>query len=67
MSQYAVSGRYQTRDGYQQFVKTVTAPNAEVARERVYSRLGSEHGLKRTQVELDDAEPAEEADAEVGA
>ncbi|MFB6280447.1 MAG: 50S ribosomal protein L18Ae [Haloferacaceae archaeon] len=65
MSQYAVSGRYQTRDGYQEFAKTVTAPNPEVARERVYSRLGSEHGLKRTQVELSDAEAV--ADGEVSA
>jgi large subunit ribosomal protein LX len=65
MSQYAVSGRYQTRDGYQSFTKTVTAENADVAAERVYSRLGSEHGLKRTQVDLDGAEPVE--DEEVAA
>ncbi|MFB6080931.1 MAG: 50S ribosomal protein L18Ae [Haloferacaceae archaeon] len=52
MSQFAVSGRYQTRDGYQEFTKTVTAPNDEVARDRVYALLGSEHGLKRIQVEL---------------
>ncbi|MFB6302672.1 MAG: 50S ribosomal protein L18Ae [Haloferacaceae archaeon] len=62
MSQFAVSGRYQTRSGYQTFTKTVTAPNAEVARERVYSRLGSEHGLKRAQVELADVEEAGDAE-----
>ena len=55
MSQFAVSGRYQTRDGYQEFTKTVSAPNDAVARDRVYALLGSEHGLKRTQVELGDA------------
>ncbi|MFB6161076.1 MAG: 50S ribosomal protein L18Ae [Haloferacaceae archaeon] len=54
MSRYTVSGRYQARDGYQSFTKTVDAPNDEVARERVYATLGSEHGLKRTQVELDE-------------
>ncbi|MFB6305308.1 MAG: 50S ribosomal protein L18Ae [Haloferacaceae archaeon] len=52
MSQFSVDGRFQTRDGYQEFTKTVEAPNADVARERVYSRLGSEHGLKRTQIDL---------------
>ncbi|MFB6157794.1 MAG: 50S ribosomal protein L18Ae [Haloferacaceae archaeon] len=55
MNQFSVSGRFQTRNGYQEFTKTVEAPNAEVAHERVYARLGSEHGLKRTQIELADA------------
>lgn len=54
MSEYTVSGRFQGRNGYRQFTKTVEAPNENVARERIYSQFGSEHGLKRTQVELDD-------------
>jgi large subunit ribosomal protein LX len=58
---FRVSGRYQARDGHQPFVKTVEAPNADVALEHVYSRLGSEHGLRRTQIDLDDPEPEEAA------
>jgi large subunit ribosomal protein LX len=54
MSQYVVSGRFQARDGDQQFNKTVEAPNENVARERIYSQLGSEHGLKRTQIQIDE-------------
>ncbi len=54
MSQYVVSGRFQGRDGYQQFTKSVDAPNENVARERIYSQIGSEHGLKRTQIELEE-------------
>jgi large subunit ribosomal protein LX len=54
MSQYVVSGRFQARDGDQQFNKAVEAPNENVARERIYSQLGSEHGLKRTQIQIDE-------------
>jgi large subunit ribosomal protein LX len=54
MSQYVVSGRFQARDGDQQFSKSVEAPNENVARERIYSQLGSEHGLKRTQIAIDE-------------
>jgi large subunit ribosomal protein LX len=60
MNQFVVSGRYRTRDGHQAFTRTVEAPNADVARERIYSRLGSEHGLKRPEIELDSVETATE-------
>ena len=53
MSEFAVSGRFQSRDGYSNFEKVVDAPNDDVARERVYANLGSEHGLKRTQIDID--------------
>jgi large subunit ribosomal protein LX len=56
MDQYVVSGRFQSRDGLQPFRKTVEAPNEAVARDRVYSQLGSQHALKRAQIHLDDVE-----------
>lgn len=56
MSEYAVSGRFQSRDGWSTFEKTVEAPNENVARDRVYAKIGSEHGLKRTQIEVDEVE-----------
>jgi large subunit ribosomal protein LX len=52
MSVFTVSGRYQARDGWQQFEIDVDAPNETVARERVYADLGSQHALKRTQIDL---------------
>ena len=50
MSQFTVSGRFQMRDGFQEFTKSIEAPNDSVAREHVLSQLGSEHNLKRTQI-----------------
>jgi large subunit ribosomal protein LX len=63
MSEYAVSGRFQSRDGYSQFDTVVEAPNENVARERVYANIGSQHGLKRTQIEIDDVAAAAEVTA----
>ncbi|MFB6092444.1 MAG: 50S ribosomal protein L18Ae [Haloquadratum sp.] len=54
MSQFVVSGRFQSRDGYNEFETDVEAPNADVARERVYANIGSQHNLKRTQIEIDE-------------
>ncbi|MGM0591781.1 MAG: 50S ribosomal protein L18Ae [Halobacteriota archaeon] len=58
MSQFTVSGRFQSPHGYRTFTKVIEAPNERVAREHVLSRMGSEHGLKRTQVELEDVTAA---------
>ena len=52
METYSVSGRFRTRDGWQAFEKRVEAPNEDVAMEHVYAAFGSEHGLKRTQVDV---------------
>ncbi|MEF8779301.1 MAG: 50S ribosomal protein L18Ae [Haloferacaceae archaeon] len=54
MDQFVVSGRFQTREGKQPFERTVDAENESVAREHVLSQFGSEHGLKRTQVAVED-------------
>ena len=56
MSEFTVRGQFQARDGHQSFERTVEAPNENVARERTYAAFGSEHGLKRTQVELSEVE-----------
>lgn len=56
MSEYTVRGTFQAREGNQPFEKTVDAPNADVARDRVYAAFGSEHGLKRTQVEVQEVD-----------
>ena len=54
MSEFTVRGTFQSRDGRQSFEKTVEAPNESVARDRIYANLGSDHGLKRTQVDLEE-------------
>jgi large subunit ribosomal protein LX len=53
MSQFTVSGRFQSREGWRSFAKEVEAPNENVAREFTFSRFGSEHGLKRNQVRIE--------------
>ncbi len=56
MSTFTVRGRYQSRDGWSPFESAVEAPNEAVARERTYANLGSQHGLKRRQIELEEVE-----------
>jgi large subunit ribosomal protein LX len=58
MSQFTVSGRFQTRTGTKAFTKEIEAPNENVAREHTYAKIGSEHGLKRTQVEINEVTAA---------
>jgi large subunit ribosomal protein LX len=53
MVQFAVSGQFRSRDGFNEFTTDVEAPNENVARERVYANIGSQHGLKRTQIKID--------------
>ena len=52
MSEFTVTGSFQARDGWQDFEKTIEAPNENVAEDRAYAEFGSKHGLKRTQVEI---------------
>ncbi len=56
MSTYTVSGSWDARDGWQRFEKRVDAENEDVATEHVYAEFGSKHGLKRTQVEIEEVE-----------
>ena len=52
MDEYTVTGKWNARDGWQTFEKSVEAENDDVAAEYVYSDFGSKHGLQRTQVEI---------------
>ncbi len=56
MSQYTVTGKFQARDGWQEFESTVDAENENVAQEHTYANFGSQHGLKRTQIEIEGVE-----------
>jgi len=52
MSEFTVTGSFKARDGWQEFEKTIEAPNEDVAEDRAYAEFGSKHGLKRTQVDI---------------
>jgi large subunit ribosomal protein LX len=54
MSEYTVTGRWKTPDGWQIFEKTVEAENENVAEERTFAEFGSRHGLTRTQIEIEE-------------
>ncbi|MFB6180041.1 MAG: 50S ribosomal protein L18Ae [Halorientalis sp.] len=54
MTEFTVSGRWQARDGWETFEKTIEAENEDVATEYTYAEFGSKHGLKRTQVEVEE-------------
>jgi large subunit ribosomal protein LX len=56
MSEFTVRGRFQARDGWQDFETSVEADNEDVARERTYANFGGRHNLKRTQVEVEEVE-----------
>ena len=58
MSEFTVRGKFQARGGWSEFTKTVEAPNESVARDHVFSQIGSEHGLNRTQIELEEVTAA---------
>lgn len=56
MSQFTVNGKFQARGGWQDFESTVDAENEDVAEERTYANLGSQHGLKRPQIRIEGVE-----------
>jgi large subunit ribosomal protein LX len=58
MSTYTVSGRFHSRDGFQPFIKNVDAASESLARERIYTLVGSQHSRKRTQIEIDEVSAA---------
>jgi large subunit ribosomal protein LX len=53
MSEFTVTGQWKARDGWQSFEKEIDAENENVAREHILAEFGSQHGLKRTQVEIE--------------
>jgi large subunit ribosomal protein LX len=52
MSEFTVSGEFQSREGWSPFETTVEAENESVAEERAYATLGGRHGLKRPRIEI---------------
>jgi large subunit ribosomal protein LX len=56
MGEYTIRGRFMARDGWAEFEKRADAPNEDIAVDRVYAKLGSDHGLKRTQIDISEVE-----------
>jgi large subunit ribosomal protein LX len=56
MSEFTVRGKFQARDGWQEFETSIDAENENVAEERTYTNFGSYHGVKRTELEVEEVE-----------
>lgn len=54
MSAFTIRGEFRGRTAPRTFTKEIEAVNENVAREHLLSQFGSEHGLKRTQVTIQD-------------
>ncbi len=57
MSEYIINGRFRTErvgKNWRPFSKAVVSQTENNARELVYSLLGSEHGLKRNLIMIDE-------------
>jgi large subunit ribosomal protein LX len=56
MTEFTVRGKWQTPDGWQSFETELSAENEDVAEEHTYADFGSRHGLKRSQVDVEEVE-----------
>ncbi len=56
MSAFTIRGRFKTRDGWSPFETTVDGENENVAEEHAYATLGSRHGLKRSDIDIEEVE-----------
>ncbi len=57
MSEFIINGKFRTErigKNWRPFSKVVKSQNENNARELVYSLLGSEHGLKRNLIKIDE-------------
>ncbi len=52
MTAYRITGRFRMGRGWQAFAKEVAAPDEPGARERLLSVLGSQHGVARKYIEI---------------
>ncbi len=53
MENYIISGRFKAGNSWEKFTKKVTSQNEKNAEGKVYSLIGSEHGLKRNLIKLE--------------
>ncbi len=63
MSEFVVNGRFRIErigKNWRSFSKVVESENENNAREWVYSLLGSEHGLKRSLIKIDEVKALEQ-------
>jgi large subunit ribosomal protein LX len=53
MENYIISGKFKAGSRWEKFTKKVASQNEKNAQDKVYSLIGSEHGLKRNLIKLE--------------
>ena len=53
---FIVKGTFKAGEKWEHFTKKITSHNKNSASEKVYSLIGSEHGLKRNLIKIESAE-----------
>ncbi len=66
MMEFIISGMFKAGSNRERFKKTVSSQNRNNAIEKVYSLIGSEHGLKRNFIEITDIDERGELGEEPG-
>ncbi len=55
---FIVKGTFKAGEKWERFTKTVSSQNKKNATEKIYSLIGSEHGLERRLIKIESAEEA---------
>jgi len=50
---FEVEGKFKNLEGWAPFKKTIEAENENVAKEKIYSLIGSNHKIKRNLIKID--------------
>jgi len=62
MNKYIIRGSYKAGilgNEWRTFTKEIVSQNEKNARDKAYSMMGSEHGLKRNSIVIDEVTPSE--------
>lgn len=54
MVDFEIRGKFKVRNNWQSFTKVIESQNEKNAMEKVYSLLGSEQGVKRNLVKIEE-------------
>ncbi len=57
---FIAKGTFKAGEKWQRFTKSIISNNKNTALEKIYSLIGSEHGLKRNRIRVDSVEEVAE-------
>ncbi|AEH60407.1 Ribosomal LX protein [Methanosalsum zhilinae DSM 4017] len=58
MKSFVIKGTFKAGKNWERFTKSIESQNEKNAREKVYSLIGSKHGLKRNLIKIETIEEA---------